>query len=135
MYLLMANSGLTPSTMQWGHFGKARFLMWLLLSVAVSKRRRLASRTILKHRYILQKQRGAQEERGTSTLCMETKRDGVGLGMFPLERRGSDSTARVSRLRRETPGQRGHRDGSPLKSPVARYNQLRAKSDRNNTER
>lgn len=56
-------------------------LMWLLLSVAVSERRRLAPRTILKYRYNLQKQRGGtREERGASTLRMAgKKKDGAGV--------------------------------------------------------
>lgn len=55
------------------------FLMWLLLSVVVPKLRRLATRTILKHRCILQKPTGAQEERALPHCAWQRTKESTGL--------------------------------------------------------
>lgn len=62
--------------------------MWLLLSVVVPTLRRLATRTILKHRGILQKPRRGMGREGTSTLCMAKEirkhRGVLGQGLIPF---------------------------------------------------
>lgn len=67
------------------------FLMWLLLSVAVPKLRRLATRTILKHRFWHpSKANGGTGREAASTLCMakdkRKHRAGLGQGLVPFRK-------------------------------------------------
>lgn len=82
--------------------------MWLLLSVVVPTLKRLATRTILKHRGILQKPRRGMGREGTSTLCMakEIRKHRGWSGprahsLWKGEAVTLGNTAKVSRLRSE----------------------------------